>query len=79
MVRPIQLETQEDVEKVVKFAQTYPHQTKVSCGATTHDAMSILGLLSLVGRKDVCLVFSDHDGKNRISKINKYLRKAGIK
>ena len=78
MVRPIQLNTKEDAEKVVKFASKYPHLTQVSSGSVTVNAMSILGLLSLVGKNDLCLVFSDHDGTNRVKEINRCLRKAGI-
>ena len=79
MVRPITMNSEKDVEKVMKFAQKYGHSVQVSSGTTTVNAMSMLGLLSLVGKPNVNLIFSDHDGSNRVSKINRCLRKVGIK
>lgn len=79
MVRPITINSREDVEKIVNFAQRYGHTVQVGNGITTVNAMSVIGLLSMVGKPNINLIFSDHDGADRISKINKCLRKAGIK
>lgn len=78
MYRPIQLKSKEDVEKVVKFATIYPHAVQVTSGSAVADPYSPLGLMSLVGRENVGLSFSDHDLGPRMKEINRCLRKAGI-
>lgn len=78
MYRPIQLKSKEDVDKVVKFASIYPHSVEVTSGSAVADPYSPLGLMSLVGRENVGLSFSDHDLGHRIKEINKCLHKAKI-
>lgn len=78
MVKPIEINSREDVEKIVHFADIYKHHVDVSCGSVIIDAKSVLGLLTLVGKSGTKLVFSDHDGEMRIHRLNRCLHKAGI-
>lgn len=78
MLKQIQLKSKEDVDKIVKFATLYPYCTRVTCGNVTIDAMSVLGLMSLVGKENVKLLFSDHDGEQRNEELLKCLHKAKL-
>ncbi len=78
MLKQVQLKSKEDVDKVVKFAMLYPYSTRVTCGNVTIDACSVLGLMSLIGKDNVNLLFSDHNGEQRNEQLLKCLRKAKL-
>lgn len=80
MIKPINLDNNNDVKKVLEFATIYPYNVHISGdgNAAVHNAKSILGVLSLVGNIiNPRLVFEENAGSH-LPLIHKCLRKAKL-
>ena len=75
MVYEIKLGNRKDIKTLNDAACEYDGKLTVNCGSTIIDAKSLLGLFTLIGKKNLKLVASDHskpdDFMEVIRKINK--------
>ena len=71
MTFEIKLENFEDVQNLNDAALDYEGKLTVNCGATSVNAQSLLGLLTLIGRKGINLVAPDHENPKKFAEIVK--------
>lgn len=60
MIKPIELKSTRDVENINKMAARFECDVYVHSKDAMVDAKSLLGLMAMVGRSDLNLVFPDH-------------------
>ena len=68
MVKSIEIKSANDVEKLNDFACSCPFDVYVDNQSIVLDARSLLGLMTLIGRKNTNLVFPDHADPKEIMK-----------
>lgn len=75
MVKSIELKSTNDVERVNKMAARFDCDVFVHSKDVMIDAKSLLGLMAMVGKSDLNLVFPDHLPWNI---VKKELKKANL-
>ena len=70
MTYPIQIKSTKDAIRICEKAAAADLGVTISCGTTTLDPRSILGLLALVG-KQALLVAPDHSNPNEFMELIK--------
>lgn len=60
MIKPIELKSTVDVERINQMASRFECDIWVHSKDAMVDAKSLLGLMAMVGRNDLNLVFPDH-------------------
>lgn len=73
MTFEIKLNSPKDVKTLNDIAFNYDGELTVNCGSTIINAKSILALFTLIGRKNINLVASDHDNPKKFAEIVKKL------
>lgn len=74
MTLKISMDSMRDIDKINKFATECDFNVYVHSSIDMVDAKSILGLITIIGKKDLKLVFPDHVEKWKIDKALKKLK-----
>ena len=75
MTFPITINSIEDARRINEFAANYDGKSEIHSSLVFIDARSLLGLIALIGKQDLRLVFGDHSDPNKVMTA---LEKSGL-